>query len=326
MIIKGNTVGTPMPRTNYEQTDPSKADYLKGKDVLDRKIEEAKQAGLSAAGNAQSAAGTAQTAANAAQASANAAQATADGAVTAAGNAQATADGAQTAANNAQASADNAQTAAGNAQATADNALNLAAIEDDAHTISSNADLNNYVTPGAYRCATATIAATLANGPSYTGAGFRLIVSSTSSDGGIVHFAIFNTTGNPRIFWRIRNSSGTWSEWVRAVGHDVGTNVELWTGSWASGTITVPDTSAYKAFLIAMESVGTMILAIRYDEHIRGIGGYSTSAPVPTSYQFAATYEGDKWKFVACNSVSHTPNGNHGAATSRTITRVIGYL
>ena len=55
MIIKGNTVGTPMPRTNYEQTDPSKADYLKGKEVLDQKIEDAKSAGVNAASNAQNA-------------------------------------------------------------------------------------------------------------------------------------------------------------------------------------------------------------------------------------------------------------------------------
>ena len=88
MIIKGNTVGTPMPRTNYEQADPTKADYLKGKDVLDQKIEAAKQAGIDAANTAQ----------------------------TAAGNAQTAADNAQTAADNAQASADNAQTAAENAE------------------------------------------------------------------------------------------------------------------------------------------------------------------------------------------------------------------
>ena len=77
MIIKGNTVGTPMPRTNYEQTDPAKADYLKGKNVLDQKI---------------------------------------DAAHTAADNAQNAADNAQTAADNAQTAADNAQTAADNAQ------------------------------------------------------------------------------------------------------------------------------------------------------------------------------------------------------------------
>lgn len=48
MKIIGNPVGTPTPRTNYEQTDPKKADYLKGKDVLDKKIEDAKKAGTDA--------------------------------------------------------------------------------------------------------------------------------------------------------------------------------------------------------------------------------------------------------------------------------------
>ena len=73
MIIRGNTVGTTMPRTNYEQTDTTKADYLKGKDVLDQKIEEAKKAGTdaqAAASNAQTAADNAQTAADNAQAAA----------------------------------------------------------------------------------------------------------------------------------------------------------------------------------------------------------------------------------------------------------------
>ena len=84
MKIRGNTVGTTMPRTNYEQTDPAKADYLRGKEKLDESI-----------ANAQ----------------------------TAADNAQTAADNAQTAADNAQTAADNAQTAADNAQTTADNAV-----------------------------------------------------------------------------------------------------------------------------------------------------------------------------------------------------------
>lgn len=45
MIIKGNTVGTPMPRTDYEQTDPKRADYLKGKEKIDQKIANAQKAG-----------------------------------------------------------------------------------------------------------------------------------------------------------------------------------------------------------------------------------------------------------------------------------------
>lgn len=35
MKIVGVTVGTPMPRANYEQTDPKKSDYIKGKEALD---------------------------------------------------------------------------------------------------------------------------------------------------------------------------------------------------------------------------------------------------------------------------------------------------
>ena len=34
MKITGNTVGTTMPRTNYNQTDPSKADYLVGRENI----------------------------------------------------------------------------------------------------------------------------------------------------------------------------------------------------------------------------------------------------------------------------------------------------
>lgn len=49
MTIKGNTVGTIQPRPNYNQTDPSKPDYLDGKVELDEKINAAQKAGNDAA-------------------------------------------------------------------------------------------------------------------------------------------------------------------------------------------------------------------------------------------------------------------------------------
>lgn len=55
MIIRGNTVGTIMPRTNYNQTDSSKSDYLVGKDELDEAI----SAAFLAAENAATEAGKA---------------------------------------------------------------------------------------------------------------------------------------------------------------------------------------------------------------------------------------------------------------------------
>lgn len=41
MKIKGNTVGTTMPRANWNQTDPKKADYVVGKDAVDAAIKKA---------------------------------------------------------------------------------------------------------------------------------------------------------------------------------------------------------------------------------------------------------------------------------------------
>ena len=106
MIIKGNTVGTPMPRTDFNQENPTKADYLKGRENILTLIANAKASG--------------------------------DNAQTSADNAQASADNAQTAADNAQAAADNAQITADNALAAAGNAHTSAVNESKEYTDSKH--------------------------------------------------------------------------------------------------------------------------------------------------------------------------------------------
>ena len=101
MIIKGNTVGTPMPRTDWNQENPKKANYLRGKEELTAFIEGKFNEAKTAASNAHTAASNAHTAASNAQ--------------TAADNAQTAADNAHTAADNAQNTADSAMVAAGDA-------------------------------------------------------------------------------------------------------------------------------------------------------------------------------------------------------------------
>lgn len=99
MIIKGPTVGTPMPRTDFNQENSASADYLKGREVILELIANAKSSG-------------------------DKAKTAADNAKTAADNAHKAANEAQNAADNAQTAADNAQAAAGEAQAAAVNAKN----------------------------------------------------------------------------------------------------------------------------------------------------------------------------------------------------------
>ena len=43
MKIRGNTVGTTMPRANWDQEDPKKADYIKGKEAVDAAIQAAQK-------------------------------------------------------------------------------------------------------------------------------------------------------------------------------------------------------------------------------------------------------------------------------------------
>jgi hypothetical protein len=43
MIIYGNVVGNVSPRANWNQDDPTKADYIKGKDILREEISDAER-------------------------------------------------------------------------------------------------------------------------------------------------------------------------------------------------------------------------------------------------------------------------------------------
>lgn len=92
--------------------------------------------------------------------------------------------------------------------------LNLDFITDGAHTIQSGEDVNDYLTPGAYRCPSAAVAETLENGPPRKDTGFRLIVSAQSSTYGVIHIAILNTSYT-EIYIRTMTTTDTWGEWVR---------------------------------------------------------------------------------------------------------------
>lgn len=97
---------------------------------------------------------------------------------------------------------------------------------------------------------------------------------------------------------------------------------ELWTGTWSSGTISVPGSSEYGLFQIRLSGQGTTIPVLKYGQHLRGMGGYSSATPTIITYQFTATISGDTWTFVACNSENHSTN----AVTSLVISSICGIV
>lgn len=92
-------------------------------------------------------------------------------------------------------------------------AMNLAYVNNSELKIPSNADLNNYTTPGVYRIDSSDIMATITNRPPYTSAGARLIVSALSLSPSITQTIIFNSTYG-YAFHRVKNNSGTWGNWI----------------------------------------------------------------------------------------------------------------
>lgn len=137
MIIKGNTVGTTMPRSNLNQKNQKAADYVVGSDEWLSAINKAQStadtavknasAANTAAGKAQTTGDTALSNANRAQAAADKAQSTANTANEAAGKAQNTADSAHNAASFARVAAQNAQLTADSKVAKITGAVVLAA-------------------------------------------------------------------------------------------------------------------------------------------------------------------------------------------------------
>ena len=86
MIIRGDTVGTTMPRADYAESNPNSAAFIKNKpDAAIQKAQTTADEAKSAADKAQSAADKAQSAADKAQSAADKAQKTADDALPKAG-------------------------------------------------------------------------------------------------------------------------------------------------------------------------------------------------------------------------------------------------
>lgn len=82
----------------------------------------------------------------------------------------------------------------------------------------------------------------------------------------------------------------------------------LWSGSWSSGSISVPDFTRYRLYALytatrsSGSGNGTVIIAFRMGNWFRGMGGYSTNTPTITHYYFNATTS-NSWSsisFIEC--------------------------
>lgn len=107
------------------------------------------------------------------------------------------------------------------------------------------------------------------------------------------------------------------------VWHKGMTFKSLWDGSWSSGTITVPGIQDYNMFQIGMEGQGTVITAYRWGSHLRGIGGYVSSAGNKLAYLFTATLSENTLTWINCVDIYIN---NSSTVDPLTVTTIYGIL
>ena len=204
--------------------------------------------------------------------------------------------------------------------------------------ISANSDLNDYTRSGSYRVISAAIAETIGNTPRTT-SGYKLFVINYTSQDYATQIAIASTYTWIR---RLAPSDG-WTAWERIITANVddkgsqyyarnnlGVWDTLWSGTWNSGSITVPNIDKYHLYFIYTVSrtsgaaMGTVIIVARMGQWLRGMGGYNTDTPAFEHYYFNAQST-DSWQSVTFIECAH--QRNDGSATSYlTVTQIIGIV
>lgn len=124
-----------------------------------------------------------------------------------------------------------------------------------------------------------------------------------------------------------RYYNGSWSDWRR---HRNATNdglTSLWSGSWSSGTIIVPNTALYKMFVVKNSAQALYIPCFKYNNNVRG-GTFFTNDAGSTQYMsdFSATISGNNWTYGQATARQNTKTWASTNIKGRTITDIYGVM
>ena len=101
----------------------------------------------------------------------------------------------------------------------------------------------------------------------------------------------------------------------------------LWSGSWTTGTISVPNTAKYTMFAVKNKAMAVYIPCFKYGNNIRG-GTFFTNASGGTQYMsdFTATISGETWTYVQCCNRQNTAKWQNSQTKAVEVTNIYGVM
>ena len=99
----------------------------------------------------------------------------------------------------------------------------------------------------------------------------------------------------------------------------------LWTGSWSSGSITVPNTAKYSKFKICMGTLYLEGIKVNGSQIFGTISFRGSSGTAIYQNVFTAKVSGNTWTIVGHGQMGHNQAGNHGTyGNALEVTEIIG--
>lgn len=100
---------------------------------------------------------------------------------------------------------------------------------------------------------------------------------------------------------------------------------ELWTGTWSSGSITVPDTAKYSVFMATLG--GEPVIVLKDGSMFRA---FSIAANTTGDRQYTrtalGTISGNLWTLTYAGQMGHISGSNHANHSTQSITKIIGLI
>lgn len=99
----------------------------------------------------------------------------------------------------------------------------------------------------------------------------------------------------------------------------------LWTGSWSSGSITVPNTAKYSKFKICMGTLYLEGIKVNGSQIFGTISFRGSSGTTIYQNVFTAKVSGNTWTIVGHGQMGHNQAGNHGTyGNTSEVTEIVG--